>query len=206
MILLTELAPVVSDADRWASLSFGHSGKRALHLYRLRGSRLAESMSAELLCRKLLDELCPDELLFPEEDHRGKPFLPGNPFYISLSHSAGYAAAAVSEAPIGIDLQSISRISDSVLKRFYSQEERLWVEAGAAAERSVRLWTMKEAYGKLLGTGIYSGPLFTAAFDHDRLITQYENALFFFPEAPDGILFTLCLGKTGEHDVPIPPL
>ncbi len=206
MILRTEFAPVVRDADHWASLPFGRSGKRALRLSRLRGSRLAEAMSAELLCRKLLAELCPGDPLFPEEDERGKPFLPSSPLFVSFSHSAGHAAAAVADAPIGIDLQRIRRISDNVLKRFYSPEERLWIDAGEASERSVRLWTMKEAYGKLLGTGIYGGPLFFAEFEHDSLIMRYDHTEFFFPEAPEELLFTLCIDITEKHDAWIPPL
>ena len=103
-------------------------------------------------------------------------------------------------------MQHIRRISDNVLKRFYTPEERLWIDAGEASERSVRLWTMKEAYGKLLGTGIYGGPRFFAEFEHDRLITRYENTEFLFPEAPEELLFTLCIDISEKYDASIPPL
>ena len=186
---------VVSDADRWGTLLFGRSGNRAIRLSRLRGRPLARSMTGELLCRNLLSELAPDGDFYPEEDELGKPCLPGSSLYVSISHSGDCVAAAVSDTPVGIDLQELRRISDVVLRRYFSPAERSWIDGGEPSERAIRLWTMKEAFGKLLGNGIYGGIRFFAEFIDDLIVTEYEDAVFLFPEGPEGMLLTVCLAK-----------
>lgn len=195
MFLRCAYRAVTTDAQLWATLLFGRSGPRALRLSRLRGRRLAQSMSGELLCRELLSEAEPEESFILEEDERNKPYLPGSRLYVSISHSGGYVAAAVADAPVGIDLQELRKISDAVLRRYYSHDERSWINAGEPTERAVRLWTMKEAYGKLLGIGIFSGIRFSAGFADGRIITEYDDVSFHFPDAPEGQCLTVCLAK-----------
>ena len=104
-------------------------------------------------------------------------------------------AAAIADKPLGIDLQKLRRISDAVLRRYYSSDERSWIIEGDPTERAVRLWTMKEAYGKMLGIGIFGGVRFYAAFSDGRIVMEYDDAAFLFPDGPEGILFTVCLAK-----------
>ena len=198
MTVRYQVCPVAADADRWAVLLFGRSGKRAERLSRMRGIRLAQSMTAEALCRDLLAELDPGAPFTPEDDDVGRPFLPGQPYFISLSHSGGYAAAAAADVPVGIDLQELRDVSDRTLRRFYSPAEQCWIGAGDRRSRSIRLWTMKEAYGKLLGTGILGGSRFSATFSGDRPETGYDGVRFLFPDAPEGLIFTVCLAERSE--------
>ena len=192
MVFRCAYGPVIPDAGQWGALLFGRSDPRALRLSRLRGGRLAQSMSAELLCRELLASLRPVESHFLEEDASGKPFLPHSPLFVSLSHSGSFVAAAAADRPVGIDLQEKRRIREGVLRRWYSAAEREWIGAGDAGERAIRLWTMKEAYAKLKGTGIFRGDHFSAGFSGDSLLTRYGDVCFRFPEAPEGYLFTVC--------------
>lgn len=193
MVFRCAYGPVIQDARQWGALLFGLSGPRALRLSRLRGGSLAQSMSAELLCRELLASLRPGESHYLEEDASGKPFLPHSPLFVSLSHSGSFVAAAAADRPVGIDLQEKRMIREGVLRRCYSLAEREWIDAGDAGERATRLWTMKEAYAKLKGTGIFRGDRFSAGFSGDRLLTRYDDVCFCFSEAPEGYLFTVCL-------------
>ena len=193
MVFRCAYGPVIPDARQWGTLLFGRSDARALRLSRLRGGRLAQSMSAELLCRELLASLRPGESYFLEEDASGKPFLPHSPLFVSLSHSGSFVAAAAADRPVGIDLQEKRMIREGVLRRWYSHAEREWIDAGDAGERAIRLWTMKEAYAKLKGTGIFRGDRFSAGFSGDSLCTRYGDVCFRFPEAPEGYLFTVCI-------------
>ncbi len=195
MVFRSAYGPVIADSQSWAALLFGRCDPRALRLSRLRGKRLAQSMSAELLCRSLLAELRPGESHFLQEDASGKPFLPHCSLFISISHSGGFAAAALADTPVGIDLQEMRGIRESVLRRCCSEGERRWIDAGNPAERAVRLWTMKEAYGKMTGAGIFRGDCFQAGCSGDRLITKYEGFEFLFPAAPEGYLYTVCLAN-----------
>ena len=194
LVFRCEVRPVTKDAGAWATLPFGRGGPRALRLCRLRGGRLAQSLSAEALCMELAGEVLGGEAPVLEEDSAGKPFLPGCSLSVSLSHSRGYVAAAVAEAPVGVDLQETRAISDRVLRRVCSPAELSWIAAGDRTRRAIRLWTMKEAYAKLRGDGIFAGARFCASFQGDRLQTEYESLRFLFPEAPEGLLLTICLG------------
>ncbi len=194
MVFRCAYGPVITDARQWP-LPFGRCGPRALRQNRMRGLRLAQSMSAEQLCRELAAELRPGEACYLEEDASGKPYFPGSPLFASLSHSGAFVGAAAADVPVGVDLQEIRSIKENVLRRCYFPAERKWIDAGNAAERAVRLWTMKEAYGKLKGTGVFRSDRFAAAFDGDRLLTRYKDVSFCFPETPEAYLFTLCLAN-----------
>lgn len=175
--------------------------RRAARLAHLKGARLEASLQAQRLCRSLWAELAgrPEADFRIEEDENGRPFAPEAPGHLSLSHSGSCAAAAVSFRPVGIDLQAIRPISDRVLARLCSAEERGWLEEAREerAARAIRLWTMKEAYGKMLGTGIFTPPYFHAAFREGRLLTEYADARFLFPASPEGYLLSVCL-KPGD--------
>lgn len=185
--------PVDRDAQSWADLLFGRAGNRALRLSRLRGERLAQSMTGEKLCRELLDQLRPGVCLSVEEDASGRPFLPDCPLFLSISHSASWAAATAADVPVGIDLQEHRPISPGVLRRCFSPAEQRWISEGNSVERATRLWTMKEAYGKMRGIGIFRGKPFAASFALSQPVTQYVDVRFLFPEAPEGFCLTLCL-------------
>ena len=177
--------------------------RRTAHLARLYGERREASLNAQRLCRSLWAELAarPAEDFRIETDENGRPFAPEAPAYLSLSHSGGYAAAAASFAPVGIDLQALRPVSGRVLARRCSDAERAWIseapETGRTA-RAIRLWTMKEAYGKMLGVGIFSSASgFSASFAEGQLLLAYDDARFLLPEAPTGYLLTVCLPPGG---------
>ena len=201
MIFCYDLRPVSSFAGEIPEEA--NSGPRRLErLKKLSGRPLAETRAAQRLCRELWESFprtCGEGGSFLlEEDERGKPYLLRSELHVSLSHSGGYAAAAVADVPLGLDLQSLREISLRVQERLYSREEIAWIglaEGDERQKRAVRLWTMKEACGKLFGTGLFGGPVFRAAFCGEQLQKDYPDCRFLFPAAPVGLLLTLCLGN-----------
>lgn len=107
-----------------------------------------------------------EKVQFPAEleicsDSHGKPYLRGRPFCYNLSHSGDYVFCAVSEREIGADIQRrVPGRESRVAGRFFSGREAAAIRAiGDETERSklfYRLWTRKEALGKLSGEGIAS--------------------------------------------------
>ena len=86
----------------------------------------------------------------------GKPYIKDSPVYFSLSHSGNYAAAAVSDFPVGIDIETVGEIKDSVIKRVCSNEERAYINK-TSRDSFYKIWTYKEAYLKMTGDGIGAG-------------------------------------------------
>jgi 4'-phosphopantetheinyl transferase len=82
-------------------------------------------------------------------------------FQFSVAHCASAVVVAVSSGlRVGIDVESIDQtMSDGVTQEFFSQVERNKLARLRSAQRareSLRLWTLKEAFTKLTGSGLSS--------------------------------------------------
>ena len=88
----------------------------------------------------------------------GKPYLPDFPeIYFSLSHCRGLALCGISQSGIGVDAELIRNFNPKVMKRiFSSQEQEMILASEDQNENFFRIWTLKEALGKYLGTGLFS--------------------------------------------------
>lgn len=106
-----------------------------------------------LLQRALQQEYgitCPPELT---HDENGKPAIAGCPdIHISLSHCRAAVACAVSDQPVGIDIETLEHYSVEVAQQVMNEEElRQITAANDPATAFIRLWTMKESLFKLTG-------------------------------------------------------
>lgn len=88
---------------------------------------------------------------------KGKPYFRDYPFYFNLSHSGDYVLCALSTKEVGADVQQHrAGAGGRIAARYFSEQERAALESckGGGDELFFRLWTRKEAYGKLTGEGI----------------------------------------------------
>ena len=79
--------------------------------------------------------------------NNGKPFLSDSNVFISLTHSKEYVGCAVSDKPVGIDVEQIKDVKDSVIERVCSKDEINYL-AKSGKDEFFTLWTLKEAYIK----------------------------------------------------------
>lgn len=116
------------------------------------------TVCGEWLCKTLLSEQSGQrfEDIRLWRDENGKPQAENLPFHFNISHSAGWVACAVSDKPIGIDLEVIQSRDLSVARRICSQGELdfIFAEGKDSLRRFLQVWTAKEAYVKLTGIGI----------------------------------------------------
>ncbi len=87
---------------------------------------------------------------------KGKPRFEGDPMYFSLSHSGSFALCAVSDFPVGADLETPDAASHmNVAKRFFSEAEcENIAHALSPADAFCSLWVQKEAVIKASGEGL----------------------------------------------------
>ena len=86
----------------------------------------------------------------------GAPYIEGGP-YFSISHCKTAIAVAVSENPIGIDIEAIRTFKPELMRKTMSPAEQQRITSSATPDQEfIRLWTQKEALLKLQGTGIIS--------------------------------------------------
>lgn len=101
---------------------------------------------------------------------KGKPYLQTEEklpnVFFNLSHSEDYVICAVSGREVGADIQKMrTERTKRLADRFFSEKEGQLLQHSGGSEQRLelfyRLWTRKEAYGKLTGEGI------TASIDKD---------------------------------------
>ncbi|QIP17285.1 4'-phosphopantetheinyl transferase superfamily protein [Spirosoma aureum] len=84
------------------------------------------------------------------KDEFGKPHLIGTPWHVSLSHTAGWAAAVLHRTrPVGIDIEPIRDQFRRVVPRVLSEDEI--IHAAGEPGRLAVYWCAKEALYKLYG-------------------------------------------------------
>ncbi len=93
-----------------------------------------------------------------ERGEHGKPYLPLHPeINFNISHCRGLAICGFSGGSIGVDAELIRDFDPKVMDRVFSDEEKNFVLSSEEKNRDFfRIWTLKEAYGKYLGTGLLS--------------------------------------------------
>ena len=114
------------------------------------------AMAYMLLRRALREKYGIEEAPVFEYGEHGKPSIIGHPdIHFNFSHCREAVACAISEQPIGVDVESVREYKDSLVRYTMNDQE---VQQILQAERPdmefTRLWTMKEAKLKLSGHGI----------------------------------------------------
>jgi len=115
-----------------------------------------------------------------EYGEHGKPFIVGHPeICFNLSHCKEAAICVVSDRPVGVDVESIREFSDSLVHYTMNDSEiREIASAEHPAAAFIRLWTMKEATLKLLGTGISND--IKHAIDSTKKYTTVERQRYIY--------------------------
>ncbi|MBQ8127857.1 MAG: 4'-phosphopantetheinyl transferase superfamily protein [Prevotella sp.] len=124
--------------------------------YRREGLR-RQSAGAWLLLRRACREVWGlDDVPEISQGEHGKPYFADYPnLHFNLSHCNKGAACAVSDRPVGIDIETLQAPHEQLSRHVLSAAE---YDAMMASERPdvsfTRLWTMKESLSKLSGYGL----------------------------------------------------
>lgn len=106
--------------------------------------------------------LDPAQIRFARTE-KGKPYVLGVEVHFNLSHSGDFVVCAVSDRPVGIDVEQIRIVRQKLAEKVCCPEELEYLRdapgwqdpvTGWALRRFFRIWASKEAYFKWAGTGI----------------------------------------------------
>ena len=155
--MVTLVSEKIWDFDLQAALAEISEQRReqALKFKHEQGQRLCV-LAYQLLKEGLRKEYdITDNPIFEYNEH-GKPSIVGHPdIFFNLSHCKEAAICVISDKPVGIDVECIREFKDSLARYTMNDAELTDITASANAEAVfIRLWTMKEATAKLIGTGI----------------------------------------------------
>lgn len=150
------------DADVLASRIGEVSPERAA---RIATAKRPET-KAQLLCSGLI---VPEALkkVFGRSDYKietdelGKPQVKNaDGVFFNVSHAGKFVACAVSDVPVGVDIEEISANTGfmQIADKFFSvMEKNVMMMVPSPEEAFCRLWTIRESYVKMRGTGFDKG-------------------------------------------------
>jgi len=108
----------------------------------------------------------------------GAPYIEGGPHF-SISHCKTGIAVAVSENPIGIDIEAIRTFKNELMRKTMNEDEQQRITSSAKPEMEfIRFWTQKEALLKLQGTGIISDLHHVLDHTPNIIWTEIDHQLF----------------------------
>lgn len=127
------------------------------------------TVAGEMLARKAIAQRCgveAESIKFETAEH-GKPFAVGLDMEFNISHSGNLVACAVSDQPVGVDIELIRPVDLRTAKHFCTPEELEYLFGHTPSEdeftkseevmvlhRFFQIWTTKEAVGKCRGIGL----------------------------------------------------
>lgn len=122
-----------------------------------------------------------------------KPLLKNDKnLFFNISHSGEYVAVAVSNMPVGVDIEKIRPISESVINRVCSDSEKKYLEKSSDTEKDfIKFWTLKESMVKASGNGI-SDNLKNHSFEilPDKIISLGKKAEIKMIEEIEGYIIS----------------
>ena len=116
---------------------------------------------------------------------RGKPYFQDSPVHFSISHTKKHVFCVLSDRPVGIDAEEMSRnIRPELAEKILSAYEKAQYEQAAnRKEALLRFWVLKEAAVKCTGEGLQGYPNHTEFSLNDTRIFQMNDCIVAVIEA-----------------------
>lgn len=119
-----------------------------------------------------------------KRNHCGKPYTDDYDINFSVSHSDEYIVVAISKSRIGVDIERIKdRDYIKVARRFFDHKEYKNIEN---IKDFYILWTLKEAYTKMLGVNL------NTRITKDNINGEGYNIIHY--DKPNGYIITVIYG------------
>ena len=124
-----------------------------------RDKKEREHIAGLNLCKEMISKYFgTDDPHFLLNDY-GKPYIDKEGVYFNISHSKGRVACAVSDTPVGIDIEKLTEKNDTDIKNFAKRyfvenEIALLEKENYSSLAFYKIWTGKEAYSKMLGSAL----------------------------------------------------
>ena len=142
--------------EQYCTVYHALTPSRKAHIDRMKieDDRKRSLMATFLLNKLLLSEGIQAEI---ETCESGKPFINGHNLHVSISHSDQAVVCALSDTPVGIDVEKIKPVSKKLIEYVCTRAEADYVLSGKetvdeiAINRFFEVWTAKEALFKKSG-------------------------------------------------------
>ena len=130
-------------------------------------------------------------------NHYGKPYYNNYNYYFNISHSYDYVVTVVSKKEIGIDIEKIRKTSLNSIHYFATAKEQEYILSSThnIEERLFKIYTLKEAYFKMLGTNLDHVLDIEFIIEGDSITCSDSNITVGFIHDIDGYIISYCERK-----------
>ena len=145
------------DVEKWSRDIVSARTNEKIERLKFKGDK-KRTLVGELLARyaMVLEKQIPKTELIFDVHENGKPYCRSFPgVHFNISHSGLWVVCAVSDRPIGIDIEKIDVADMQIAKRFFTEYEYQYLQRQEnKVEIFYKLWTLKESYIKCTGKGL----------------------------------------------------
>lgn len=112
-------------------------------------------LSSRILLNYLLMEININDPTYSVNEY-GKPYLNNHSnIHFNISHSEEYVFCAVSESPIGVDIECLHDVDLDIAKNYFHNDEYQYIiNSSEKNEAFFKIWVLKESYLKMKGFGL----------------------------------------------------
>ena len=110
---------------------------------------------------------------------RGKPYLPGNSWHFSISHTSKHAFCILCRHNVGLDAEELDRkVNLKLAEKILSPSEKQQFDAVENKEKALlTFWVLKEAAAKLSGEGLRGYPNHTNFSLDDPRVMELDGCI-----------------------------
>lgn len=123
-----------------------------------------------------------------------KPYLKNYNIFFNISHSFDYVITTISDKEIGIDIEKIRKTPLNMINQFATEKEKEYILSSNnnIEERIFKIYTLKEAYFKMLGTDL--NHILEAEFTikNDKIYCNDEKVKVRFIDDIKGYIIAYC--------------
>jgi 4'-phosphopantetheinyl transferase len=154
------------------------------------------SIIGELLLNDLINDEVYNKVDYYFNEY-GKPYFKNTDLFFNISHSFDYVITAISEKEIGIDIEKIRKTPINVINQFATGNEKKYILSSSSniEERIFKIYTLKEAYVKMLGTNM--NDVFQIEFEiiNNNVSCSDNNVKVGFIDDIEGYIIAYCERK-----------
>lgn len=115
-------------------------------------------IGVEILLNHALNKIGVNNPIFDTDEH-GKPYLKNySGLYFNLAHSENYVVCAVSDTPVGVDIEYVHDMDMDLAKNYFNGIEYEYILKSQNKNSFFELWVLKESYLKMTGYGFTMDP------------------------------------------------
>ena len=178
------------------------------HIYQEKKERVSKYLNKDKYKSSIIGEILLHNLLEKENikyeeqqfiiNEYGKPYINNKRLFFNISHSYDYVITIISDKEIGIDIEKIRKTNLNTIDIFATQKEKEYILSSEndIYKRLFQIYTLKEAYIKMLGENISKIKEVEFEIKDNEIICSDKNVIAYTKNIIDDYIFAVCKKKS----------